>query len=101
MSLTNSAGAGGIWQIARPQVRNVARSKWLPCYAAFFLLATEGLLRFTGGDEKTLLSLSNVVLFVVPLVTIVFGIIYLYNSREFIELLLAQPLKRRTVFAGL
>ena len=101
MSLTNSVGAGGVWEIARPQVRNVSRSKWLPCYAGFFLLATEGLLRFTGGDEKTLLSLSNVVLFVVPLVTIVFGIIYLYNSREFIELLLAQPLKRRTVFAGL
>ena len=101
MSLTNSAGAGGVWEIAKPQVRNVSRSKWLPSYAAFFLLATEGLLRFTGGDEKTLLSLSNVVLFVVPLVTIVFGIIYLYSSREFIELLLAQPLKRRTVFAGL
>jgi len=101
VSLTNSIGAGGVWEVAKPQVRNVARSRWLPCYAVFFLLATEGLLRFTGGDEKTLLSLANVVLFVVPLVTIIFGTIYLYNSREFIELLLAQPLKRRTVFAGL
>jgi Cu-processing system permease protein len=41
------------------------------------------------------------VLFVVPLMTLVYGTVYLYNSREFIELLLAQPLKRRTVFAGL
>lgn len=91
----------GAWNVARPQARNVVRSKWLICYAAFFLAATEGLLRFTGGDEKTLLSLGNVALFVVPLVTVVYGTIYLYNSREFIELLLAQPLKRRTVFAGL
>lgn len=89
------------WSVAKPQVRNVFRSKWLLSYTAFFLGATEALLRFTGGDVKTLLSLGNIVLFVVPLVTVVYGTVYLYNSREFIELLLAQPLKRRTVFAGL
>lgn len=92
---------GGIWHVAKPQVRNVFRSRWLLSYLAFFMLATEGLLRFSGGDARTLLSLANVVLFVVPLMTVVYGTVYLYNSREFIELLLAQPLKRRTVFAGL
>jgi len=103
MAISTSTGirSGGIWQVAKPQVRNVLRSRWLLFYVAFFLLATEGLLRFTGGDARTLLSLANVVLFVVPLITVVYGTIYLYNSREFIELLLAQPLKRRTVFAGL
>ncbi|MEO8192628.1 MAG: ABC transporter permease [Gemmatimonadales bacterium] len=95
------ARRGGIWQVAKPQVRNVVRSRWLLCYVGFFMLATEGLLRFSGGDARTLLSLANVVLFVVPLMTVVYGTVYLYNSREFIELLLAQPLKRRTVFAGL
>lgn len=100
---TGLAGAAraGTWQVAKPQIRDVVRSRWLLCYAGFVLLATEGLLRFTGGDARTLLSLANVVLFVVPLVTVVYGTIYLYNSREFIELLLAQPLKRRTVFTGL
>jgi len=90
-----------IREVAKPQIRNVVRSRWLLCYVAFFLLATEGLLRFNGADAKTLLSLANVVLFVIPLMTLVYGTIYLYNSREFIELLLAQPLKRRTVFSGL
>ena len=89
------------WDVAKPQIRNVIRSKWLICYAAFCLMAAEGLLRFTGGDDKALLSLGNIVLFVIPLVTVVYGTVYLYNSREFIELLLAQPLKRRTLFAGL
>ncbi|HEX6574266.1 MAG TPA: ABC transporter permease subunit, partial [Gemmatimonadaceae bacterium] len=60
-----------------------------------------GLLRFTGEDVKTLLSLSNIVIFVVPLMTLVYGTVYLYNSREFIELLLAQPIRRKTVFGGL
>jgi Cu-processing system permease protein len=90
-----------IWHVARPQVRNVVRSRWLVCYLVFFILITEGLLRFAGGGPAALLSLANVVLFVVPLVTLVYGTIYLYNSREFIELLLAQPLKRRTVYTGL
>ena len=90
-----------LWQVARPQIRNVVRSRWLACYVVFFAVLTEGLLRFTGGDSKTLLSLANIVLFVVPLVTIIYGTIYLYNSREFIELLLAQPLKRRNLFGGL
>ena len=90
-----------VLDVARPQVRNVVRSKWLFCYVLFFVLATEGLLRFSGDDTKTLLSIVNVVLFVVPLMTLVYGTIYLYGSREFIELLLAQPLKRRSVFAGL
>jgi Cu-processing system permease protein len=90
-----------IREVAKPQVRNVLRSRWLLCYVTFFVLATEGLLRFTGEDARTLLSLTNVVLFVVPLMTLVYGTVYLYNSREFVELLLAQPLKRRTVFAGL
>lgn len=91
----------GVAQVARPQTRNVIRSRWLACYAAFFVLATEGLIRFSGDDAKTLLSLANVALFVVPLMTLVYGTIYLYNSREFIELILAQPIRRRTVFAGL
>ena len=96
-----TARRAGIAQVAKPQVRNVVRSRWLACYFVFFLLATEGLLQFAGGDSRSLLSLASIVLFVVPLVTIVYGTIYLYNNREFIELLLAQPLKRRTLFAGL
>lgn len=98
---TVSPSSATVWKVAKPQVRNVSRSKWLLSYCAFFLVATEGLLRFTGGDERTLLSLANVLLFVVPLVTIVYGTIYLYSSREFIELLLAHPIKRRTLFGGL
>ena len=88
-------------RVARFQARDVLRSRWLAAYVVFFLLATEGLLRFTGGDARALLSLASIVLYVVPLVTLVFGTVYLYNAREFIELLLAQPVGRRALFAGL
>jgi Cu-processing system permease protein len=84
------------------QARNVARSRWLAGYALFFLVATDALLRFGGSDPtRALLSLSNVVLFVVPLVGLVFGTTYLHDAREFTELLLAQPVRRGQLFAGL
>lgn len=87
-------------KIAAFEVRDVLRSRWLIGYALFFLAVTDVLLRF-GSGEKALLSLVNVVLFVTPLVTLVFATVYQYNSREFIELLLAQPVKRRQLFGGL
>ncbi len=87
-------------KIAAFEVRDVLRSRWLIGYALFFFVVTDALLRF-GTGENALLSLVNVVLFVTPLVTLVFTTVYQYNSREFIELLLAQPVKRRQLFGGL
>jgi Cu-processing system permease protein len=88
-------------KVAGYEVRDVIRSRWLIGYALFFLVITDALFRFGGGGQKALLSLVNVVLFLIPLVAIVFSTVYLYAAREFIELLLAQPIKRRQVFAGL
>ena len=88
-------------KVARFQAHDVMRSRWLAAYALFFLAATTGLLRFAGGDARTILSLASVILYVVPLVSIVFGTVYIYNAREFTELLLAQPVSRRGLFAGL
>lgn len=87
--------------VATFQARDVVRSRWFAAYVAFFWIVTEGLLRFTGGDARALLSLSSIVLYVVPLVALMFGTIYIYNAREFTELLLAQPIGRRALFLGL
>ena len=90
-----------VLKIAGYGVRDLVRSRWLIAYAGFFLLATSLLLRFSDSDTKALLSLVNVVLLVVPLANIVFGAMYLYSAREFVELLLAQPIRRMQLFAGL
>lgn len=88
-------------RIARYGMRDLLRSRWLIAYALFFFFATFALARFSDTDAKALLSLANVVLLVVPLANVVFGTMYLYGSREFVELLLAQPVKRATLFGGL
>jgi len=72
-----------------------------------FILAILSWSSFTLEDNsaKGLLTILNVILFTVPLVSVLFATIYLYNSSEFIELLLSQPIKRRKIwlslFAGL
>ncbi len=88
-------------KIIKYQLQDVLRTKWIVFYGIFFLVATDALFRFGGSGERVILSLMNVVLIVIPLVAIVLGAMYLYNSREYIELLLSQPIQRRSLFFGL
>lgn len=80
---------------------DLLRSKWLLLYALFFILITDTLFRFGGGSERVILSLMNVILFIIPLVSIIFGLIYIYNSREFLEMMLSQPVARVSLYSGL
>jgi Cu-processing system permease protein len=83
------------------QLRDITRNRWVIAYTVTLFLLTEGLFRLGGDGTRVILSLLNVVLILVPLVSLMFGTLYLYNAREFIELLLAQPVGRRAMFAGL
>lgn len=50
---------------------------------------------------KGLLTIMNVVLFIVPLVSLLFTTVYVHNSKEFIILLLSQPVPRSTIWNGI
>jgi Cu-processing system permease protein len=89
------------WRILRYQLRDAVRSRALILYGVFFLVATELLVRFSGDRAQALLSLANLTLLVVPLVSLVLGTTFVYNAREFTELLLSQPVNRPQLFAGL
>jgi Cu-processing system permease protein len=49
------------------------------------------------NSAKAMLSLLNIVLIVVPLISMIFSTIHWYNSYEFIELMLTQPISRKKV----
>ena len=83
------------------ELRDIVRSRWILFYALFFLVITEGLFRFGGGSANALVSLSSLALVIVPLISIVFGAMYLYDARSFTELLLTQPVGRVALFRGL
>ena len=82
-------------------LQNQLRNRWILGYGLLFALLTDALFRFGGSGPRVVVSLLNVVLLVIPLVSVVFGTLHLSNSREFIELLLAQPVNRRQLYGGL
>jgi Cu-processing system permease protein len=55
------------------------------------------LFQLEENDSKAILSLLTIVLIVVPLISMIFSTIHYYNSYEFIELMLSQPLSRTRI----
>ena len=76
------------------------RSRWSYVYFAFYLLLGVVLLFLNNDLSKAVITLMNVIIILVPLIGTIFGVMYYYNSKEFTELLLAQPLKRSSIFLG-
>lgn len=81
-------------------IYDLIRSRWTYVYFAFYLVLGLALLFLNNDLDKGIITLMNVILILTPLVATIFGIMYFYNSREFTLLLLAQPLKRKTLVLG-
>lgn len=79
---------------------DLLRSRWIIIYTLFFFAVTGGLLYFGGDSSQAVLSTLNLVLLVVPLVSLVLGLSYYYYTRDFVELILTQPISRPSVFIG-
>ena len=84
---------------------DILRNKVVIAYTVFLLIVSMSLFQMEENSSKAILSLLNIVLIVVPLVSMVFSTIHWYNSYEFIELMLTQPVSRKKVllseFAGI
>jgi len=88
-------------KITRYVIVDILRNKIVLAYTIFLLIISFSVFTLEDTGEKGLLSLLNITLIIVPLVSIIFSTIYAYNSTEFIELLVSQPLKRKTIWLSL
>ena len=80
---------------------DIIQNKIVLIYTALLLVISLSVFNLEDNSAKGLLSLLNIILIIVPLICIIFSTIYIYNSSEFIELLVSQPLKRRTIWLSL
>lgn len=80
---------------------DILRNKIMLAYTAFLLVLSLSIFSLEDNSAKGLLGLLNIILIIVPLVSIIFSTIYVYNSAEFIELLVSQPLQRKTIWTSL
>lgn len=79
---------------------DLIRSRWSYVYFLFYLLLGFVLLFLNNDVSKAIITLMNIIIVLVPLIGTIFGVMYFYNSKEFTELLLAQPIKRSSIFLG-
>lgn len=80
---------------------DMIRNRWMMIYFAFFFMLTLALLLLSSDIPKLIITLTNIILALTPLIGILFGAMYYYNSVDFIRMLLAQPLSRKTIFIGI
>ncbi|WP_298930868.1 ABC-2 transporter permease [uncultured Allomuricauda sp.] len=79
---------------------DLMRSRWSYVYFLFYLALGFVLLFLNNDVSKAVITLMNVIIVLVPLIGTIFGVMYYYDSKEFTELLLAQPIKRSSIFLG-
>jgi len=89
-----------MFKILKYSFYDLMRSSWSYVYFLFYLTLGFVLLFLNNDVSKAVITLMNVIVVLTPLIGTIFGVMYYYNSREFTELLLAQPLKRSTIFIG-
>jgi len=79
---------------------DLARSNWTYLYLLFYLLTALSLLFLSNDLSRVIVSLMNIIIVLTPLIGMMLGTMYYYNTRDFAELVLAQPIQRKSVFLG-
>ena len=97
------------WLVARQELLLAARSRWTQIFAAAFALlalavSTSGYI-LSGGRgfqdfARTSASLVQLVVLVVPLASLLMGVLALAPERGTAELLFSQPVSRRAILVG-
>ncbi|MBP9196908.1 MAG: ABC transporter permease subunit [Saprospiraceae bacterium] len=88
-------------KIAGFVITDILKNKIILMYTLVLAVFEWSVFSVEDNTAKGVLSLLNVILLTVPLVSIIFSNIYMYNSSEFIELLVSQPIRRKTIWLSL
>ncbi len=93
-----------MFKLSKYVLYDILRSRIILAYTIFLLIVSVSMFQMEENSGKAMLSLMNIVLIVLPLVSLVFTTIHYYNSYEFIELMSSQPMSRTRIllseFAG-
>lgn len=93
-------------KIAKMELFDSARKQWLQWVGVLFFVICIAVSYFgLAGTQftslrRTTISLLNLMLFILPLISLLIGAISLAGNRESLEFFLSQPLKRREFFLG-
>ncbi|MES2377884.1 MAG: ABC transporter permease subunit [Bacteroidota bacterium] len=87
-------------KIAKYIILDIIRSKVLLAYTLLLLAISLSIFLSDADVTKGLVSITTVILIIVPLVSVVYATTYYFNAAEFTELLVSQPISRRNILLG-
>lgn len=88
-------------RILRYVALDIFKNKIVIAYTIMLALFAWSAFGLEDNETKGVLTILNIVLLTVPLVSILFSTIYIYNSSEFVELLISNPVNRSMVWKAL
>ncbi|GAA4766155.1 MULTISPECIES: ABC transporter permease [Flavobacterium] len=80
---------------------DILKNKIVVTYTLILAVLSWSSFLLEDNTSKGMLTILNVILFTIPLVAVLFSTIYIYNSFEFIELMLSQPIQRKKIWQSL
>lgn len=86
-----------MWKIYRYTLIDLARNRFALGYGVLLMVMSTGLFMLDADADKALIGLTQLILALVPLLALVFTIIWFYNQYEFTVLLAVQPLPRSAI----
>lgn len=87
-------------KISKYLLADLLRKKIIIAYAVVLFAISMCIFWLEANNDKAILSLLNIILLITPLVSLIFTTIQYYNSYEFRELLLCQPVGRKEIFSN-
>lgn len=87
-------------KLSRYILFDILRNRIIIAYTLFLFIVSFSMFRMEEDASRAMLSIMNIILIVLPLVSLIFTTIHYYNSYEFIELMLSQPLSRTKILLG-
>ncbi len=87
-------------KIAKYILIDIVKSKVLIAYTVLLAAISITIFLSDADPVKGLVSLTTIILIIVPLVSIVYATTYYFNAGEFTELLVSQPLDRKNIILG-
>jgi Cu-processing system permease protein len=80
---------------------DIVKNKFVVIFSMVLALFSFATFSLEDNTAKGLLTMLNIIQMVVPLVAVLFSTTYIYNSSEFVELLVSQPIKRGKIWWSL
>lgn len=87
-------------KIAKYIVFDIVRSKVLIAYTLLLAIICISIFMMDADVTKGLVSITTIIMIIVPLVSVVYATTYYFNAYEFTELLVSQPISRRDILMG-